>query len=287
MAERKLAMDEELENLDLGEEKIGDDGQEGVVDPPMEDEDDVEEPAEGEAAEEEETPDSAEQAEETKPTQSHADNAAARAARIRAEQETEARLRRQYDEAVAGMGVVNPYTGDTIRSFEDFKAYGEQFRKESLKAEAQRQGKTVEELEAERADKDLLRRLREQERVRQTAQQAEAERRDFMARDLADFVEAFPGVDVAKLEADPKFRKFAGKRLYREPLKELYGDFVELVGQTERAAAAKVAGKRERSTGGGQGGGGVTLSPTQARALEEWNAENPELKMTAKEFLER
>ena len=38
--------------------------------------------------------------------QSHQDNAAAKAARIRAEQETAQRLRRQYDEQVAGMGIV-------------------------------------------------------------------------------------------------------------------------------------------------------------------------------------
>ena len=280
-------MDEELENQTLEGDNEEGVGQEEVVAPLEEEGEETEEPAEGEAVEEEEESGDAGQAQEEKPVQSHADNAAARAARIRAEQETEARLRRQYDETVAGLGVVNPYTGNTIRSFEEFKAYGEAFRKERLKAEAAKQGKTVEELEAEQADKDLLSRLRKEDQARQAAAKAEADRRAFMARDLEEFVEAFPGVDVAKLEADPRFRKFAGKRLYREPLKELYGDFVELVGETERTAAAKVAGKRERSTGGGQGGGGVTLSPAQAKALEEWNAENPELRMTAKEFLER
>ena len=79
--------------------------------------------------------------------------------------------------------------------------------------------------------------------------------------------------------------RFAGNRLYKEPLSDLYNDFAELVSDTERSAVAKAAGKRDRSTGSGQGGGGVSLTPGQQADLDAWNRENPEMKMTAKEFL--
>ena len=36
-----------------------------------------------------------------------------------------------------------------------------------------------------------------------------------------------------------------------------------------------------------RGTGGATLSPAQKIALDKWNDEHPEMKMTAKEFLQR
>ena len=95
-----------------------------------------------------------------KPFQSHQDNAAARAARLRTEQE----LRQQYDRAVASFGIPNPYTGKPFQSFEEFKAYGEQFRASQMEAEAQRQGKTVEALQEEEADREYLRKMRQADR---------------------------------------------------------------------------------------------------------------------------
>lgn len=216
-----------------------------------------------------------------KPIQSHQDNAAARAARLRAEQE----LRRQYDSTVASFGIPNPYTGKPFQSFEEFKAYGEQFRASQMEAEAQRQGKTVEALQQEEADRDFIRRLRQADDERVRAGREQKQREERLRADLDRFVAEHPEVDVAKLEQNPKFLKFAGKRLYQEPLSELYNDFVELVSDTERSAVAKAAGKRDRSTGSGQGGSGVSLTPGQQADLDAWNRENPEMKMTAKEFL--
>ena len=49
----------------------------------------------------------------------------------------------------------------------------------------------------------------------------------------------------------------------------------------------KAAKKAERSTGAGGGGVSAGLTAAQQRELDEWNREYPNLKMTAKEFLER
>lgn len=217
--------------------------------------------------------------------QSHQDNAAARAARIRAEQETAERLQRQYDEQVAGMGIVNPYTGQPFRNFKDFLDYGEKFKAEKLEAEAKRKGTTVQKLQEDQENQSWIARKRREEAEQKKAMEALNARNQFIRDDLAKFMEKYPDVDPGKLEKNQKFRRFAGKRLYNESLSELYADFVDLVSDAERSAVEKAASKAGRSTGGGQSGGGDGLTPSQRSDLEEWNRNNPSMKMTAKEFL--
>lgn len=279
--ENQALLDEEVEEDGGQGEVVGaqenpdNDGQEGVVAPqeaPQEGEE-----GQGETKEEEPRPQ-----EEERLFQSRQDNAAAKAARLRAEQD----LRRQYDETVAGLGIPNPYTGKPFQSFEEFKAYGEEYRKSQLTNRAKQQGKTVEELLAEEEDRAFLRRKRQEEQALRQAREKQSQRQAFMMEDLQSFVEKHPEVDIAKLESNPKFLLFAGNRLYKEPLGTLYEGFTKLVSDTERAAVAKAAGKSARSTGSGQGGSGGALTPGQRAQLEEWNRENPNMKMTAKEFLE-
>lgn len=217
--------------------------------------------------------------------QSHQDNAAARAARIRAEQETTERLQRQYDEQVAGMGIINPYTGKPFSSFKDFLAYGERFKADKLAEEAKRKGTTVEKLQEEQENQSWITQKRREEAVQKQAMAAINARNDFVRQDLDRFVKKYPDVDPGKLESNPKFRKFAKNRLYKESLCDLYEDFVELVSDAERSAVEKAARKSGRGTGGGQSGGGDGLTPAQRAELEEWNRDNPSMKMTAKEFL--
>lgn len=205
--------------------------------------------------------------------------------RIRAE--TQTTLQKQYDEQISGLGIPNPYTGKPFVSFEEFRNYGEQFKREQLEAEAKRKGKSVAELEEEAENRSYLSRKRQEEKNQREALDALETKKAFVKADLSAFVKKFPAVDPAKLEQNPKFRKFAGKRLYQEPLSELYEDFVDLVSDTERAAVEKTASKAARSTGGGQGGGTELLTASQRAELEEWNRDNPGMKMTAKEFLGR
>lgn len=217
--------------------------------------------------------------------QSHQDNAAARAARIRAEQETTERLQRQYDEQVAGMGIVNPYTGKPFRSFKDFLDYGEKFKADKLAEEAKRKGTTVQQLQEDEENKSWISRKRKEEADQKKAMEFLETRKKFMVADLQSFVEKYPDVDPGKLEKNPKFKKFAGSRLYKEPLSGLYRDFTEMVSEAERTAVEKAASKASRSTGGGSSGGADGLTPAQRAELEEWNRDNPSMKMTAKEFL--
>ena len=112
-------------------------------------------------------------------------------------------------------------------------------------------------------------------------------RRAFVRSDVLDFMERYPGFDADGLEAlerNEQFRRFCGTRYAREPLAQLYGDYLSVVDGAGAAAVSKANSRSARSTGGGTAGG-ATLSPEQRKSLERWNEENPEMAMTAKEYL--
>ena len=118
---------------------------------------------------------------------------------------------------------------------------------------------------------------------------ATGEQLRFIQRDVADFVARHPGFgpdELSALENNSRFRLFCGTRFGREPLSELYEDYVSVVGSAGKAAVSKAERRAARSTGGGSAAGGA-LTPAQRDVLNEWNAEHPEMKMTAKEFLRR
>ena len=115
------------------------------------------------------------------------------------------------------------------------------------------------------------------------AKQAQLE---FAMRDLDEFLARHADVDVEKLMRNARFIRFCGSRMGREPLAMLYDDFTALVSEAGAAAIAKLQSRSMRSTGGGTAGG-EALSPAQKYVLDAWNAEHPEMAMTAREFLGR
>lgn len=149
----------------------------------------------------------------------------------------------------------------------------------------QAQADTAAQRKEEEENKSWVAQKRREEANQKQAMAYLQARNRFLTADLERFVAAYPEVDPGKLEKNPQFKKFAGSRLYREPLAKLYGDFVELASDAQRSAVERAAGKAARSTGGGQAGGGDGLTPTQRAQLEEWNRDNPTMKMTVKEFL--
>lgn len=247
------------------------DGREDVVDPRQEDGN------EGAAGDE---------ADQQGRKQTRQDNAAIRSARLAARREAEADIRRQTDEDIAKSGVINPYTKKPFASVQEFREYGERQRQAEVKRVAKETGRSEEDVEAELADKDFVRQMRRQADRDKAAKKAEEERRAFIQKDVQDFVKRHPGVDVEKLENNKAFLKFCGSRFGREPLGDLYDDFMEVVGQAGQAAVAKQEGRSQRSTGGGSTGG-MAMTPSQQKALDAWNEANPDMTMTAKEFLSR
>ena len=218
--------------------------------------------------------------------QSREENAAIRAARIAARREAEAEISRRTDEDIAASGVMNPYTNKPFSSVKEFREYGKTIRQAEIRKQARETGRTEEEVEAELADKDFVRKMRQQADRENAERRNREEREAFIRKDVQDFVRRHPDVDLEKLENNKSFLKYCGTRFGREPLGDLYEDYLEVVGEAGRAAVAKQAGRSERSTGGGNTGG-TPITASQQRSLDAWNAANPDMQMTAKEFLRR
>lgn len=269
------------------------DDRDGAVDRQMED--GAEESSytgEGDAEEDSAASDGADREEEKRQTRE--DNAAIRAARLRAQREAEARAEARAaaraNEEIRASGVINPYTGKPFESMEEFRAYGKRVREAERAELAKKTGRSVEELEEEEKNRAFISKMRKAEEARAAADEAEAKNRAFVENDVLRFVERYPEFSsvekLEELENNKTFRAFCGSRFGKEPLAELYGSYISVVGTAGSAAVAKAAGKASRSTGGG-GRGAETLSPAQQRSLDKWNAENPDMQMTAKEFLSR
>ena len=96
-------------------------------------------------------------------------------------------------------------------------------------------------------------------------------------------------IDADDLEKNSKFMKFVkGKSI--SDLCEVYEDFVDFIGQTEADAIIKTKSKEERSTSGGKNanaGGSHGLTDAQKQLVDEWNEENPRLKMSYKDYAEK
>lgn len=220
------------------------------------------------------------------PRQTREENAAIRAARIRARRDAEAAAAKAADERFARAGIVNPSTKQPFKSLDEWEEYGRQVKQAEIVRQAKDTGRSVAEVTEEEANREYVSRKRREEAEQNAAQESARAQRAFVENDVLDFVERYPQVDVAALEQNKAFRTFCGSRFGREPLAQLYGDYVSIVGNAGTAAVAKAGSKIARSTGGGTAGG-AALTPAQKSVLDKWNEEHPEMAMTAKEFLGR
>ncbi len=245
----------------------------------------VVEPQDGEAAAQAEGEKSSDSAGQSR--QSHEDNRRYQAARRAGEQAGYEKARREYNERISRVGMRDPGTGEAIEDMEGLERYSKSVRAQRIAQKAKDEGRDVAEVQAEEDDRDFIRQQRA-EKKRKDAEDAENDRiRAFIARDAAEFAEAYPDVDLEKLDSDRAFRRFCGSRYGREPLAELYEDYLEIAGEQRAAASARADSRSKRETGAGSGSGGETLSARQQMELDEWNRTYPNMKMTAKEFLSR
>ena len=214
-------------------------------------------------------------------------NAAMAAARRRAEKDTEARVRRQTDDDIAGYRIPNPAKpGTYFSSKKDLEDYSEALRRADAQQRAKAQGRSVEDVMEEDADRAFIRAQRAAAGKAEEELKKKQERDSFIAADVEDFQRRYPGVDIASVDTNRAFRRFVGSRYGKEPLANLWADYVALVGETAAQQRAESSDRETRSTGHGSGGAGATLTASQRAALKEWNAEHPEMKMTEKEFME-
>lgn len=115
----------------------------------------------------------------------------------------------------------------------------------------------------------------------------EEEQMRFIAEDAREFARRYPEADLAGLDASESFRRFCGSRYGREPLSELYADYLEVAGGALRAAQARRESRAARSTGSGGSGAYEALNARQQSELDAWNRAFPQMKMSAREYLSR
>ena len=210
-------------------------------------------------------------------TQTRQDDTRLAAARRAGRREAEAELAQR----IRATRIPDPTRpGKNLETLEDLEAYSERYHRAAREKQARESGKTVEELERE-------------EQVREAGEQAlrtreeENRSRDFVRQDLQAFRAVYPDVDIGKLERNEAFRRFCGSRYGKEPLASLYADWLAIMGDARESAQLRQDSREERSTGSGRGGNGVALNSREQQALDEWNAAYPDMRMTAKEFMER
>lgn len=236
----------------------------------------------GEDAEEDSEPECAVQ--ET-PKQTRSENAAIRAARLRAEREGYTKAEKDMSDDIAKSGIINPYTGKPFESVAEFREYGKKVKRARLEERAKKEGKDISVIEEEEANREYITKMRKAQEEREAPSG-----NDFIASDVIDFVERYPEFSspekLSALENNKSFRAFCGSRFGREPLAELYASYLDITGEAGNAAVAKSTSRAARSTGTG-GDGGDMLTPSERKALNEWNEAFPELKMTPKEFKSR
>ena len=219
--------------------------------------------------------------------QSREENARYQAARKAGEDAGYRRAQDRFRKAFARLGMTED-GGGAIDSLDGLEAYADRARSRRIKAAAEESGRTVEELEEEEDAKEAIREQKREKAEREKSDAAKRRQSEWVRSDAEKFIAAHPDVDLAKLDANAKFRKFCGSRYGREPLSQLYEDWQEFAGEEAAAkAVGKAAEKDDRSTGAGTGGTSEGLTAAQQRALDEWNREYPQMKMTAKEFLKR
>ncbi len=237
------------------------------------------------AAQDAEGAESSEAPEQSRQTQN--DNRRYQAARHAGEQAGYERAREEFSRRIARLNMHDPATGEAIGDLDGLESYSKSVRAQQIQARAEAEGRSVAEVTEEEDNRDFLREQRREHAERKRQESDAARQQQWIAADAAAFSEAYPDVDLAKLDDNKAFRRFCGSRYGREPLADLYGDWLEITGSAQRAAVAKNESRSARSTGAGGGSGSETLTAAQQRDLDEWNRSYPDMKMTAKEFLSR
>ncbi|MBQ3019138.1 MAG: hypothetical protein IJD77_00945 [Clostridia bacterium] len=170
----------------------------------------------------------------------------------RIREEKEEALRKKIEEnayrkgIIEALGGTNPYTGENIVDDVDIEEY-----------------LAMRKLDQEGKDPvtDYRRTLKEKKRAEDKAKQDH----DKTVNEIAEFAKAFPNVDLDALFKDERFLRFAGKRVEREGLSDVYADYVSFTSDINTAAEKKAEMKeknkaaRAKASPGSLTGGGSEI----------------------------
>lgn len=241
----------------------------------------VEQEENSEETEEQETPVSADNRAEIDQTKAFSKRLKEETAKL--ERKTQERIDSFYRSAYDG--AEDPDTGEklAIKTEADFMEW-DKARKE--KSYANEYGVTSDEAKEMLADQEFIRNQRKKTQMQQRQQQEQELLTAKAAQDIQDFAEANPNIKVNTLMQNEAFMDYADGKLGSKPLADIYDGFIALVGNAETAAIAKSDAKKQRSTSAGANSTKNILSKEQEISRLEWNRQNPDCKISQKEFLE-
>jgi hypothetical protein len=183
------------------------------------------------------------------------------------------------------------FTGTAKEKREAIKVYKNELSKaqelENLQHEAAQTGTSPELLAEIRELKKELSDIKAERQAKEKQMKEEVNKNMEWERQVKDFEETYPDVELKELNENTKFIKFIkGKS---GTLKDLYDDFVDFIGDAEKSTIIKMKSKEARGTSSGKSsgtsdGGTYGLNSEQLKTLEDWNRRNPQMKMTPKEF---
>lgn len=189
-----------------------------------------------------------------------------------AEKKRQAKAAKQQELEIveAKIGNVNPFTGLKIEDDGDKQEYEEML----LAKEKGYNPKDVTQMSKFRKEQRMTNRISELEKQAQEFK-AQEEERIFIQEDKLKFKEAYPEVDLADLvNNNDKFASFAKGRVGKEPLADIYKDFLEQAEQYQAEAenAKNEALARVKSSPGklGQTETHVGTKSYSAKDYDEW-----------------
>lgn len=144
-----------------------------------------------------------------------------------------------------------------------------------LEDESKKRGGTDPELLKEIRDlKQKLAKIEEDKVEREKEETAKKAANEAWNKQVSDFQAKYPDVDMDKLGENEKFMKFLKRADKSIPLLEVYEDYIDLVGDAEKAAIEKIKSNVDRSTSSGKGGGDpekgtYNLTPQQQKLARD------------------
>lgn len=139
---------------------------------------------------------------------------------------------------------------------------------EELKKQAEIEGTSPELLKEIKDLKEELANLKKSDQEKKQQEEAKKKQQEESIKQIDEFNEKYPDVDVEKLAQNSKFKKFFEKSNPKLTLLEVYEDFVDLVGGIESETMAKIQSNVARTTTSGKAkqdseGGGHGLTERQ------------------------
>lgn len=155
---------------------------------------------------------------------------------------------------------------------------------QELEEEAENEGTSPKLLAEIKALKKEIADIKEDKTKQQKAVEDQKKADEKLQTDLKELTDKYPEVDFEKLDQNKKFVKFIGDSKPGLTLLQLYENYIDLIGDVEKAAIEKIKANDDRSTFSGKAkadpaGGTYGLSDYQQKLAKENG-------MTNKEFAE-